>query len=433
VIVVSLREWETVIPERGGPTWGVSLEGAAARALAERLTDGGRLVVRELRTGLELQSKSWVGRVRLGDLDVVIQPKLAPELLMALVGHCYGFDQLELHGPIDVHAGDMSIADLLVHALCEEGEALLRSGLHRRYVRRTEVLAAPRGRLDFASLSKGPLLSAELPCAHHPRDVAWPVNRALCAGLNFAASLAETGRVRARALALRDAWAEQVQPAPIDLRAIRRMRATLDRMTERYDRALSLVEALLDAISLSVADEESPRLAVAGFLFDMNRFFQTLVVRFLERFLDGVRVRAEVPLRGLVSYAEDANPRAQDAPLPRPDLEVTIGRTKIILDAKYRDLWARELPREMLYQLALYASATPTRSATILYPTSAPAAREARVVIRDATGGPRTVSLRPVPLARLEAAFRERGRAARDLARELAFGSSEVAVSAHAG
>src|ERR1700746_1713009 len=85
------------------------------------------------------------------------------------------------------------------------------------------------------------------------------------------------------------------------------------------------------------------------------------------------------------------------------------GQTVAVLDAKYRDLWEQPLPREMLYQLALYAlGRTGERASGILYPTVEAAASEQTIVIQEPVrGGERArVTLRPVNLLRLDQLLR---------------------------
>jgi 5-methylcytosine-specific restriction enzyme subunit McrC len=85
-------------------------------------------------------------------------------------------------------------------------------------------------------------------------------------------------------------------------------------------------------------------------------------------------------------------------------------RIAAILDAKYRDLWEKALPREMLYQLSLYAlgRSVHRRKAVILYPSLTSAAREQAILIREPVNGlaEAEVILRPVTLLLMEQLLR---------------------------
>lgn len=66
-------------------------------------------------------------------------------------------------------------------------------------------------------------------------------------------------------------------------------------------------------------------------------------------------------------YKYTNNPLDKKNVHPRPDFVILKdGEVKGILYTKYRDLWNRSLPREMLYQLSLY-SLSGTKNATSRY------------------------------------------------------------------
>jgi len=181
------------------------------------------------------------------------------------------------------------------------------------------------------------------------------------------------------------------------------VRRRLTRLEQAAAPSLELIALLLDGQAITLDDETTVRLP--GFLFDMNRFFQALIGRWLRDNLTECQVLDEKGLAGLLAYAPEWNPRSRRAPAPRPDFAVRRkSRPSILLDAKYRDLWERPLPREMLYQLAMYAtSGAGDPVAVILFPTEDETAQEARIDIRDVVSGAVRggVALRPVPLPRL--------------------------------
>jgi hypothetical protein len=139
-------------------------------------------------------------------------------------------------------------------------------------------------------------------------------------------------------------------------------------------------------------------------------------------------------LKGIFEYDASNNPQRRRTIVPRPDFALlTQGKVIEFLDAKYRDLWETSLPREMLYQLAIYAlsKTTGVPRATILYPTLAVEAVDQVMLLKDPIFGHKRaeIVLRPVNLLKMEKLVRPRQGAlvARDrqyFARTLVFGSN---------
>ncbi|MDI3287335.1 hypothetical protein [Polyangium sp. 15x6] len=433
-IVIHLREWQRRSPGQspGDPLEGLRLANAADRALAARLTSEGVLVVRELARGLEIETTSYVGKLRLGALTVTIAPKLGREPFARLFRHAYRLRELRTMPTAPFSAGGSLFEDLLPSQLLAEAGELLARGLDRRYVAVEESLSSPRGRIDMSRIAReGGVLRGSLPCRHHLRLADCLLNQVLLGGLHLAAGMALDRALKIELRRLADALAVSVRKRPLHRQLVTQAEQGLDRMAAAYAPALTLIGLLLDGEAPALEDSDEP-FVLPGFLLDMNRFFQRLLERFLEDNLEGCGVMKEQALKDLMRYAPGENPRRRRAPRPRPDFAVrTPDGKSLLLDAKYRDLWERELPRDMLYQLAMYALSQPRGGvATILYPTAANEARPARIELGDPLDGwgRASIVLQPVHLEELDrviAGGRETARERGEMARRMVFGRAE--------
>jgi 5-methylcytosine-specific restriction enzyme subunit McrC len=430
---IILREWESVRPEQGSPLNNRSLAGyPGVRELAEELTKSGRIEVLELKQGLELRATSFVGRFLLGDLTVTIHPKIADAPLLNLFRYAYGLRQLDLYGVADFATSRWTFQDLLIQQLVAEARELIERGIHRDYEFIRGDLATPRGRIDFTRVAN-PVQRARttLPCVHHPRIEDTLLNRALLAGLTFGTKLAVDQELKTHVRWVSKMLSETVTLYPIDPFTLSEAWHAIDRRTSAYRPAFTLIDLLLGGQGPTL-DNQRSRVSLRGFLFDMNRFFQALVMRFLHEHLSGVDVHGEYRLKGIFQYEPSENPLARRNPTLRPDFVIMRGgKLLAVLDAKYRDLWENSLPREMLYQLSLYALGRESgeRASTILYPTIDEAAREQTISIREPVrGAPKgTVSLRPINLLKLEHFLRAgptTHRQRTEMAQRLAYGRS---------
>jgi 5-methylcytosine-specific restriction enzyme subunit McrC len=406
-VTIRLREWQSIAPDPDSPTHGRFLpQDPFTRSLTNSLSREGILDIQELRGGLHLKASSFVGFLSIGDLRIVIEPKIQGMQLMKLLRYAYGLRDLRLLTRVAPSIGEDSFLDLLIQQFLAECQEIIARGLHRRYEPVAARLATPRGRLDIQTLARNGIIGPELPCRYHPRVEDCLHNQVLLAGLRLAAEIACDRDLRSELRRTAPILENDVSRIGVSPATIESLQRQMNRLTVAYEPAISLIEILLDSsgVNLHGAPQE-PRMP--GFLFDMNRFFQRLLGRFLRENLPDHRVQEEKAIKGMMAYSPDYNPRACRAPAPRPDycVKTKEGKT-LLLDAKYRDLWSEDLPREMLYQLAIYAlSQRPLGRATILYPTTNSAARDSVVRIYEPfSGSPRAeVVQRPVNLTRLAA------------------------------
>jgi 5-methylcytosine-specific restriction enzyme subunit McrC len=400
--VVELTEWDEVGPAQDSRLRGYSLAGdMSLRRLAEMLR--GRVDIREGYEGLEITSTSFVGRVDVGPLRIAIGPKLPAMPLARLLRYAYGLRDVtaveETQSPTTRHG----LHDLLVALLASEAEELLHRGLARRYIPISEMLESPRGHILIDQvISQGGVREARLPCRHFERRADWHLNQVLRTGLEAAAGMAEDRDLRRRVHQLSAMFGDVGRLARLRADDIDRAERDVTRLTAASRPALTIIRLLHDALGIAF-DSGQPPSRTPGFLFDMNVFFQRLLSRFLHDNLSSARVVDELAIRNLFAYAPDANPRRRRAPTPRPDYALFHHKGLYgFLDAKYRDIWDRGFSAEWLYQLSIYALASPSEVSVLLYASMSAEARDERVEVRQpvlwSNRRPASVIFRPVSM-----------------------------------
>jgi len=396
-------------------------------SLIAAVAEAGALEIELLRSGFRVTSKAWVGRVRVGGLTLVIHPKIANAPMLELLRYAFGLRSVRLFGQAEHETAALGFEDLLLTELLAECSELVARGLNRRYVLRDEILESPRGRVDFQELSRCPQTNAALPCQHHLRLVDTPLNRALLAGLAVARVLASDSTLRARLHRLENLF-EGVSPRRLIGPVLDVAMRDLDRTTVAYGPALHIIELLLRGMGVVLTNGR--RVPLRGFLFDMNRFFQALLARFLRENLSDGAVFEERPLHETLRWDAGRNPHRWKDPLPRPDFAVRVEHGALeLLDAKYQDLGARPPSRDVTYQLATYAMSKDGRGrSTVLFPGTRSVADQALLVCAPLDGRREAeLVFRAVDLVTMHELLGRGGsrRARADYARELVFGRAE--------
>ena len=434
-ISIKLHEWEHLRPEPGSELEGLTLsDDESVRRIAELLAQSGRLEILELAKGLSVKAFSFVGSIKLGNISITILPKIKGSPFLNLLRYAYGLRNLYLYSQQDYETKPQAFQDLLIAQLESEINELLSRGLHRQYVRKDEDLMSLRGRIDFQKMAfQGGLSQAVIPCTHHPRLENCLINRVVNAGLKFSVPITNDLSLRAKLRRNAAFFDETVSDIQLNWSIMDRVERSMNRLTKAYTSVISIIKVLFDSLGIVLETRFESRLRLPGFLFDMNRFFQALISRFLKENLDKYTVRDEYRLRGMMAYIPRYNPQKRRAPTPRPDYAILEnGKVITMLDAKYRDLWEKGLPRDMLYQLAIYAmSQKEGRESAIIYPVVDDEAEESKIEVTDPLQGrgQAKVTLRPLNLIRLNELISkpqnvQKERARSDLARYLVFGYS---------
>lgn len=397
---IELKEWETLFLRDA------ELSDNDARDTAQILKDKGIIEIIELKDGIFITSNSYVGRIKLGSMQINVNPKLNGMPLYQLLRFTYGLRDLKLLNIAEHSIDNFSFFDLLIYELYVEAEDLLRRGIQRSYIQREEDLSSPRGRININKIcAQGGLIKNKLPCNYFNRGEDNILNRTLLAGLKLGLRLVLDTELKVKLQRLCSNIEEKVAEITLTRGNLQLARNSINRLTGRYAAVLEIINILYESQGIQLENSPS-HIDLKGYFFDMNAFFETLVGRLFANCNDEYTIKDQFSLHDMFIYTPGFNPCRRKSPTPRPDFALMKdGKVVKLLDAKYRDLWDKGLPREMLYQLAIYAvSGIGDRTATILYPSVSDIPSVQKIDVKDPISNSKIASVILKPINLIKAA-----------------------------
>jgi 5-methylcytosine-specific restriction enzyme subunit McrC len=302
----------------------------------------------------EVTGRQYVGSLVVGDVELLIRPKIRPENLFLLLEA--GLPDKAWRREAFDYASSGDLLPSVVAFFARTVETTLARGVLRSYRERQERLVMLRGRLDIAGQVRR--AGVEIPAACRYDDYTADVseNRYLKSAVRRALRVTRVAPEDRRRLLQHLAALEEVADVAVHPDDLDRIAFT--RLNTHYEPALRLARLLL--ANLTLMDQRGATTA-SSFLVDMNDLYERFVTERLRRALRG---RLEVHQQQTVQLVEGRSGRV---PM-RPDLlfrrraaDVYVGDIKYKLTADAMALNAD------YYQLLAYVTALDLPEGVLVY------------------------------------------------------------------
>ena len=305
-----------------------------------------------------LKAGSIVGAVEMGELSVLIEPKIGIPQLLALACYATGVFRLQEERLFDFEEKE-TLPDTLALALAAAARKAFARGLLHGYRGEEEALHTVRGRIRFTEQMRrrfGSALPIEVRYDEFTADIL--ANRLVKAAAGRLGRMPLRSHAARRDLGVVAGMLEQVSLVEFSPNAVPNIR--FDRLNEHYRGVVGLSRLILRH---SAFESGRGNVRASGFLMNMNSLFQEFVTVALREKL-GVSDRTLSSNAGSHKIPFDER---GDVSL-KPDLSWWDGGTcTFVGDAKYKSVSTAAAPTADLYQLLAYATALDLPGGLLIY------------------------------------------------------------------
>ena len=303
-----------------------------------------------------LTPSSTVGAVEIGDLSVLIRPKIGIPQLLSLACYAMGVFKSQEERMFDFKEEAETPPDTLALALAAAARRAFSRGLLHGYRTEEEALHTVRGRIRFADQIRqrfGIPLPIEVRYDEFTDDIT--ENQLVKAAAIRLGGMRLRSQQARRNLGWIAAMLENVSSVesfPKDVPDVR-----FDRINEHYRGVVGLSRLILRH---SAFESERGVVHATGFLMDMNTLFQEFLT---------VALRETLGLTERVFREKNIDTLDVDGKVKlRPDLTWWHGRDcQFVGDAKYKGIENESVPNADLYQLLAYVTALNLPGGLLIY------------------------------------------------------------------
>ncbi|MFW5981169.1 MAG: McrC family protein [bacterium] len=348
---IYIPEWTTLSPDDIQKRYGIRKLSAEDLNIVNSLETQRKISIRQLSDGIEINTTSYVGLIKLSNFQIVITPKINKLQLAQMISFTYGLehiDYFELETEIETKSG--LITDLLALLFVKETEKIMLKGLSKRYTEREENISSCRGKIVFNKLARNTTLGLTLPCRYQELTVDIPENRLLLASLIELGKYVTTSSLKRKINILSENLRKRVKYETLTSSLLKCAKQQKDRLTGHYTTVIELAEMILSGTDFSL---KSGRKRFLSFLLDMNLLFEKFLYRYLAKTIEpGINIKYQKPLNNRYISSNGKEHRLI------PDYSFyTNEELFAIADAKYKDYDNKDIYSGDLYQLTVYGIA----------------------------------------------------------------------------
>ena len=306
-------------------------------------------------TAYHLTPGSTVGAVEIGDLSVLIQPKIGIRQVLSMACYAMGAYKSQDQRLFDFEE-DETLPDTLALALSAAARRAFSRGLLHDYLTREEALYTVRGRIRFDEQIRrrfGIPMPVEVRYEEFTDDIL--VNRLVKAAATRLGGMRLRSQTARRGLGWIAGTLDNVSLAEFGPRDVPEVR--FDRLNEHY---LDVVDLSRLILRHSAFESGRGEVRASGFLMDMNVVFQEFVTVALR---EALGVSANTFGEQKIGSLDVGNRVSL-----RPDLVWREGSSYVFVgDAKYKRIVNDQVPNADLYQLLAYITALDLQGGMLIY------------------------------------------------------------------